>query len=146
MAEHAVVRDAPLEGCLERIDLIDTLAGEGPLAQQILIKIRGGGRIGVYPAGCREQALEEGALPAHRQGRRDTGLKDAIPLHDALAVLVESGIIQRMRHLGDQLACGPAREASVRIQRDHIAYPGRYAFSGQEGGVVCTAQQAIELM
>ena len=54
-----------------------------------------------------------------------------------------------MRHCADQLASGPARQARIRIQRDHIADAlGRarsFATDGEERGIRRPSQQSIQL-
>ena len=60
VAEESGLGNSPLQGAFECVDLIDALAGEGALAEEILIDVRDGGCVGVDAAGAGERA-ETGA-------------------------------------------------------------------------------------
>ena len=47
VAEDAVFREAPVEGALERVDVVDPLADVRALTEEVLIDIRYRARIGV---------------------------------------------------------------------------------------------------
>ena len=70
---------------LEGIDVVDALAGVGAFAEEVLIDVRHGGGVGIDAARAGEDALEERALAADRQRRRDARLQHAVALDDAAA-------------------------------------------------------------
>ena len=67
----------------EGVDVVDALAGERALAQQVLVDVgyRGGVRIDAGGAG--ERALERRRLGAHRQREGDARLQDGVALDHA---------------------------------------------------------------
>lgn len=69
VAQERVLGHPPRKGGLERVDVVDALAGIRPLAEEILVEIGAGRSVGVDAAGAGKDPLEERALAAHRQGR-----------------------------------------------------------------------------
>ena len=110
---------------LERIHVVDALAGIGAFAEQILIHVghRRGIRIDAAHAG--EDALEQRAFAADRQGRRDARLQHRVSLDDASGCGVETRPVERVRHLADEPADGFAWQPRVGIERDDVADAGR---------------------
>ena len=74
MAEKGVFGHAPGHRRLEDIDVVDTLAGKGALAEEILIDVRCSSSIGIHPARTRGRALKCRALPIRGQGGGDPRL------------------------------------------------------------------------
>ena len=77
VAEHRVFGDAALQRRLHRVDVVEALAGEGALAEHVLIEVGDGEDVRVEAAIGREDALEERGFVAGGQRRRDARLQDA---------------------------------------------------------------------
>jgi hypothetical protein len=146
VAEQRVLGHAAGERRLEGIDVVDALAGIGPLVEQVLVDVGDRARIGIDPAMAREYALEQRALDAHRQRGRDARLEHAVAFDDASRCRIEARSVERMGELAHQAARRVARQARIGIERDHEAYAGRHAFGRDERGVVGAAQQPVELV
>jgi hypothetical protein len=66
VAEQRRVRHPAGERSLERIDVIDALAGVGAFAEQVLVNVRNGGGVRVHAGHAGEGALEQRSLAADR--------------------------------------------------------------------------------
>ena len=150
MAQQSRVRGPAREGALERIEIVDALAGVRPLAEHVLIDVRNSRGIGINPAGAREYALKQRALAALGQRRRHPRLKHRVAFHDSAALRVDARPIERMRHLADQPPDRVARQSRVQIQREDVSDVLRRRRRGgaeiHEGGVRRAAQQPIQLV
>jgi len=150
VAEHGVGRNATGERCLEGVDVVDALAGVRALPEQVLVDVRRGSGIRVDAAGRRKKLLVERTVAANRQRRRHPGLQDAIAPHHPLQGLAEARPVQGVRHLADEAQRRVARQPGIRIQRDHVAHPGRHLRlarrAGHESRVRRPAQQSVELV
>ena len=150
VAEQCSLGHAIGERGLERVDVINSFAGIGAQAEEILVYVRGRGRVGVDSARTREHALKERAFAAHRQRRRDAWLKHRVAFDHSTARRVEPGPIQRMSHLADQTPHGISRQAGIGIQRDDVAYvrwdDGRPAADIDESRVRRAAQQLVQFV
>ena len=148
MAQHRVVRHLPGKGRCKGIDMVDALAGKGPLAQQVLIDIRRRGRIGLDTTRTRRHAGKERALAAARQGRRHPRLQDAIAAGHLPGRRVALRPVQRMRHLADQQFHAVAQKPGIGVQRDDMAHPLRHPDGHparrQKAGTFRTAQKAVK--
>src|SRR5207245_8484268 len=80
VAEQGVLRHPPLERALERVDVVDPLAGVRAFAEEVLIHVRHGGGVGIDAGRAGEPAPKERALALGRQGRRDAWLETPISL------------------------------------------------------------------
>ena len=78
VAEQRVLGDASVERALEGVDVVDALAGIGAFAEQVLVDVGDGRRIGIDAAGAGEDALIERSVPAGREGWDDARLQDGI--------------------------------------------------------------------
>ena len=80
--EQRVLGHAPLERRHERVDVVEALAGEDPLAEQVLVGVRHGGGVGIDAGVPGVDAREERPGRArHRDA--DPGLEDAVAIGDA---------------------------------------------------------------
>ena len=82
MAEQRRVRHAACQRRLEGIDIVDALAGIGAFAEQILIHVGYGRRIGIDAVHAGEDALEQRAFAPDRQRRRHPRLQHRVALDD----------------------------------------------------------------
>ena len=150
VAEQRRVRHPAGERGLERVDVVDALARIGAFAEQILIDVGDGRGVGIDAAHAGEDALEQRALPADRQRRRDARLQHRIAFHDPAGGRVEARPVERMRHLADQAAHRVARQSRVGVERDDVANiggrDGRPGADVDEGGVGRAAQQPVQFV
>ncbi len=102
MAEDAVLGEAPTQGLLEGIDVVDALADERTLAEHVLIDIGNDTRVRVD---ARLPAIKTRIARAvrPRQADRHRRLQDAVAFNDPLQGRVVAGTIQRVRHGTDKL-------------------------------------------
>ncbi len=145
MAEHGIVGHPARQRCAEGIDIIDALAGERALGEQVLIHIRDRRGIGINPAVAGVDLLIQRTLVADRQGRGHARLQNAIALRHPPLRGVEMRPVQRMRDFAHQPPDGIAQKARIGIQRDHEAHILRHGAGGHEAGVLRAAQQAVQL-
>jgi len=144
------VRHSAGESSLESVDVVDALAGIGAFAEQILVHVRDGGGVGVDTTHAGEDALEERALAADGQRRRDARLQHRMAFHDPAGDCVEAGPVERMRHLPDQPADRVTRQLRVGVERDDVAdirgHGGRLPVEAQERGVGRAAQELVQFV
>ena len=145
--QQRVLRHAPLERRRERIDVVQSLAGEDAFAEQILVDVGDGGRVridaGVAGVGARE---ERPRRARHRHA--DARLQDAVALGDASRLRVEPRLVQRVRDDADEALGGIARQTRVGVERDAVADRRQHvevADLRREARVGGAAQQAVEL-
>ena len=150
VAEESVLRNLPLEGRLEGIEVVDPLSRVRPLPEEILIHIGDRGRVGIHTSGARDDPLVRRASRACRQGRREAGLQDREPLDDTFLAGIETRPIQRVRHRPDQAAGGSPGQPGVGIQCDDVAYAlrdrGLPTVDWNERGVPGAAKKPVQLM
>ena len=117
--EQRVLGHAAFERRHERVDVVEALAGEDALAEQILVDVRHRGRVridaGVAGIGAREQR-SGGAGHRHADAR----LQDAVAVGDAPQLRIDDRPVERMRDDADQLARGIARQLRVGVERDAV--------------------------
>ena len=150
VAEDRILGDSSLQGGLEGIDVVDALAGEGALAEEILIHVGDGKGIGIHAGGAGEDALESRSFASRRQGGGDARLQHAIAGDDPPGLRIELGTVQRMGHLAHEPLHGAAGQPRIGVQGDDIAHARghrrRAAAYGQEGRVGRAAKQPVQLM
>ena len=125
VAQHGVFRHAPGQRRLECINVVNALAGKGTFAEQILIQVGSGRRIGLDPAGTGEQLLIDRPVLPVGQGGADARLQDAVSAENAVRCGVDACAVQRMGDLAHHLCDRPAQQPGVGIQRDDIAHSFR---------------------
>ena len=125
VAEQRRFLNPPGQRGFERIDVVDPLAGVRAFAEQVLIDVGHRRCVRIDAAMARIDALEQRALVARRQRRRDARLQDAVPLDDAADLGIEARPVERMRELADQAAHRIAGQLGVGIQRDDEAHVAR---------------------
>ena len=150
MAQEGRVRHPASERSLEGVNVVNSLAGIGAFAEQILVHVGDGGGVGIDTAHAREDALEERALAADGQRRRDARLQHRIAFHDPAGDGIEARPVEGMRHLPDQPADCVARQLRVSVERDDIAdvrgYGGWLPVDAQERGIRGAAQESVQFV
>ena len=147
VAEQRVFRHSPLERALERVDVVDALAGVRAFAEEVLIHVRDGGGVGIDAGRAGEHAPKERALALGRQGRRDPWLENPVALDDAALARLEARPVQRVGERADQSRRGAAGQLGVGVERDHEADRRRHLeVLDHERRVGRAAEQAIELV
>ena len=105
---------------LKGIDIVDTLADERPLVEEILVEIGDNTGVGIDPGIARGHAAEPRPLGA-REPYRHPGLENAVPLYDPRQRRVECRAIEDVSHGPDHVSGGVAWQVGVGVERDHIA-------------------------
>ena len=144
VAEHGAVRHTTRQRGLERVDVVDALAGIGTLAEQVLVDVRDGGGVGVDATGAGEDALVVRTITPHRQGGCHARLEYTVARDDPATGGIDACAVERMGHLADQPADGIARQPGIRVQRDHEAHAGGNGVRIEEAAVHRAAQRAVE--
>ena len=78
VTQNRILADTSGEGVLERIDVVQALACEGSLREEVLIEIGDGKGIGVQARRAGEDALHHGGALCAWQRRRHPRLQDAV--------------------------------------------------------------------
>ena len=126
VAEDPVLGEPPVHRLFEGLDLVDALADERPLAEQVLVDVRRGARVGVDAQLARAQPRVARAVGAREAGCHPR-LQDAVTLDNASTVGVVARAIEGVRHGADELAGRVARQFGVAVQGDHVPHIGQGA-------------------
>ena len=147
VAEQRVHGKPSLDRTLEHRNLVDALAGERPLAEEILIDIGYRGRIRIKSG----MPGKDGGVPRSiRTGERHAyaRLENAVAPHHATHGFVEHGAIQRMRHGADEADRRIARKDGVGVQRHDktdAAEPLGISLRSGERALVLPQDELVEL-
>ena len=121
MAEDRVVRKASAQRTFERFDVVHALADERSFAEQVLVHVRCGARVGIDARFLAEPARITRTLRS-RYTRANPRLQDAVATRYAIAALVPTHAIERMRERGDEFQRDIAWQPGVGVQGDHITH------------------------
>ena len=146
VAQQRRIGHPALQRGVERVHVVDPLAGEGTLVKHVLVHVRDSPRVWIDTVHAREDALEHGAAPPRRQRRRDPRLQNRMAFHDPPARCVEEWRVERVRHLAHHPPHGTARQPRVGVQRDDVTNAGRHGGRVQEGRVAGATQQPVQLV
>ncbi len=152
VTQDPVLGKAAGEGVLERVDVVDSLADERSLAEDVLVDVGDGARIGVDARVARMQprvprATRAGQADAHARLQDSVSFGDR-PAAAALAVAAKAGPVQRVRHHADQLPRRIAGQLRVGVERDHVLHaPQRRGIADDVGEAVrpVAAQQRVQV-
>ena len=146
MAEHGVVGDSPVQLAEGDIDVVDPLAGERALAEEILVHVGHGEGIGIEAARGGVHPLQHRAVLDTRQRRADPRLEDAVATADPAAGM-EPGLVQRVGDLAHQAAGCLPRQTGVAVQGQHVLHrAGQLPLDRVERRVGGAAQPAVQLV
>jgi hypothetical protein len=132
----------------ESVDVVEPLAGEDPLAEQILVGVGDRGGVGVDSGVPGVEAREKRARRA-RQGDAHPRLEDAEALGDPAQLRIEVRPVQRMRDDAHQGPRRVARQPRVGVERDAVAHAGQQvpvADDLVERRIRRPAQQPVQLL
>ena len=147
MAEDRVLRDPVPQRRREGIDLVDALAGERPLSEQVLVDVGDGERVGIQALPGGVDRLEERGVLLGRQRGGDPGRQDRVPARHPPRTRVEPCPVQRVRELRDQLLRRSSGQDGVGIQGDHVAErAGQPALDRRVARVLGPTEQDVELV
>ena len=147
VAENRVFLDTVLQRRFEGINVIEALAGEGAVLEDVLIEIRNREDIRVETPIGREDPLEERRLVACREGRRYARLKDGVAASHLSPGGIEMRLVERVHQLADEPDHRVARGAGIGVQRHDVDDVLRQRrVQRHEGRVAVAAQQEVELV
>ena len=118
--QQPILGEPPVGCLLEGVDLVNPLAGEAPLAVEVLIHIGHRRGVGVDARNPREDGREMGPVGA-RERDPDPGLENAIASDHPAPLGIVLGPIERVRDGPDQLRRGVRRQDGIRVEGDDIA-------------------------
>ena len=78
VTQQGVLRHRPVHRRVEGIDVVDPLAGEAALLEEVLVDVGDGRRVGIDAGRSAEDALERRTLVLRWQRRRDPWLEQAV--------------------------------------------------------------------
>ena len=148
VGEERVVGDAPLERRREGVHVVEPLAREAALAEEVLVRVGDGGRVRVHAGVPGEDPREARAGGAGR-GDADARLQDAVALGDAAGARIEHGPVERVRDDAHELLRPVPRQARVRVERDavaHVLEDAPLAHLDLEARVGRPAQEPVQLL
>ncbi len=151
MAEHRVVRKPALDRLGEGVDIVDPLADERALAEEVLVHVRDRPGVRIDTRLTRKQARIPRSVGTG-QGNAHSRLQQAVPAPDDARRMVGRSI-QRMRQGSDQLVGAVHGQLGVGVQRDHMLDARQHAEISDDlaealdriAGFVLAAQGAIEI-
>ena len=150
VTEHRRFRHTALERGLERIEVVDSLAGVTALAEQILIHVRDRAGVRVHSGVAREDALKHRSLALVWKRDGHPRLQHGVALNHPFVAWIEARTVQRMAQGTDQFLCHTARQARVRVEGDDETNTAwnleRFRFNRNKTGVSRAAQQSIEFV
>ena len=147
MAEHAIVGEAAADRELHGVDVVDPFADERALAEHVLVDVGDRARVRIDAGLATEQVRVARSRDA-RHARADARLQDRVAFGDPAAHGIELRPVERMRERAGERARGVARQAGVRVERDHVAHGGE-ALDGADHGREQpgrAAQRGVELL
>ena len=149
VGELRVLRDTVGHRLLERVHVVDSLAREDSLAEEVLVHIGHGEGIEVDAPRAREDELEQGAPADLGQRRGHPRLQEGVAFHDAPVCGIEAREVQGVRHRSDQAPRRFPRQARVGVECDHVTNARGCKRSRHVGcherRVGGAAQEAVEL-
>jgi hypothetical protein len=107
------------------VEVVDPLASEAPLPEQVLVDVGDGGCIRVDPAGSGEAPLEDRCVVLGRERRGDPWLEHAVALGHPADPRIEGWLVERM---GDRSYEAPHRAAGqpcIGVERNHVTHVRR---------------------
>ena len=145
--QQRVFREAAVCCQLEGVQVVDALAGEAPLAKEILVHVGDGGRVRVHTRVPRRNGREARAMGAW-QGYADSRLQYPVPVHDATECGIVPGPIERVGERAHERCRRIRRQHGIGVERDdvpHVAELRRVAADGRKGVRRPATQEPVEV-
>ncbi len=148
VAQDQILRETPRKGLAEGVHIVNALADERTLPEEVLVHVGDLARIGVQP----DLSAGQPRIPAAVRGLqpdRHARLQDRVSLHDSPERGVEARTAERMRHRTDHLRGRSARQIGVGVERDDIPDAARRRHlpdNRRERRLRLTAQEGVELL
>ena len=147
VGQEGVLRDPAFEGGHEGIHVVEALAREGPLPEQVLVGVRDRGGVGIDARVPGVHAGEQRPCGA-RHRHADPGLQDPVALGDTAQARIEGGTVQGVGDDADELPGRVQGKLGVAVQGDAVADAGQHLWVAHveaEARVLSPPQQAVEL-
>ncbi len=148
VGQERVLGHAAVEGLREGGHVVEALAREDPFREEVLVRVRDGGGVGIDAGVAGVDAREQRSRGAGH-GDADARLKDAVALRDPAQGGVVVGTVERVGDDADEPLGHVAGQARVRVQRDAVADGGQDLEGTELDGVARVggpAQQAVEFL
>ena len=146
VAEHGVLGEAVGHGRVEGRHVVDALAGEGPLVEQVLVDVGDGENVRVDPAPGGEHRLEHRGVGPGGERRRHPRLHQGVALGHEAGRRVGDRAVDRVHHLAHQRGDGAPRQAGVAVEGDDEPdVVGMLGGGAEEGRLAASQQQGVEL-
>ena len=150
VAQQRVLRHAIFHGGLERVEVVDPLAGEASFLEQVLVHVGDCRGIRVDPRRTGEDPLEDRSTLLGRKRRGDPRLQHAVALDHPTCRRVEGWLVEWVGNRPDELPDSAAGQPRVGVERDHVAHVGRRdrrrSFGRQDAGRGRAAQQCVQFL
>ena len=145
--EESVIGHLLAERRVERVHVVESLAGEDPFAEQILIGVRHRRGVRIY---ARMPGIEAREQRAGSAGicHADAWLEDAVPFGDASELRVERRSIEGMRDHPNEFFRRITRQPRVAVERDAIAdcrENAQISLGHDEARIRRASEQPVEL-
>src|SRR5687767_6069712 len=103
------------ECALKSVDVVETLACETAFAEEVLINVGEGGRVGI-DAGITRKDLHKLRTRSTRQRDTDARLQNTVTVSNAIVICIDAWFVEWMNRRADELPRNIPRELSVRIE------------------------------
>ncbi len=145
--EDRVFRDSPGERGLERVHVVNCFSGEAALAEEVLVDVGDGGRVGVDPRVAGGDLGERRAIRAFRSDG-DARLDDRAARDDAPGLRIRPRKVQRVREGPHERARGLPGKPRVGVERENepdFRQGSRFGGHDLETRGSAAAKEAVEL-
>ena len=119
MGEKRVFRNGAFERRREGIDVVESLTGEDAFAEEVLVGVGDGRRVGIDPGMPGIQPRKQRAGGAH-ESDADARLQDAVAFGDTASLGIERRAVEGMNDDADQLAGHTARKPCIAVESDAV--------------------------
>ena len=128
VAQDEVLREGPLEHLLEHAQVVDALAAERALVEDVLIKLEAGGGVHVKATQAGKE-LRIAALVGYLHVDVHPRLHDAVAAVHPAPVGAQPRAVQRVRHGAYELLRRVEHQLGVRVEGDDELYVGHRALA-----------------
>ena len=144
VTQDKVLGEGPFQHFLEHTEVVDALAAERALVEDVLVELEAGGGVDIQAAEAGEE-LREAALVGHLHIHVDAGLHDAVAGVDATSVIAEFGTVQRVGHGADEFLGRIEHQLGVGVEGDDELYVGHGPLAPMADGLAAETFLALGL-